>query len=161
MRAKTVLIGLCSVSLLALMQCSEPAPGPAGQMGPPGPQGPAGPQGTEGAQGPTGAQGPAGPIGPRGPHGEAGAQGPAGPQGQKGDRGEPGPAGAPGPAGPSGPTAPANLRVIDVNGESIGCEADEVLVSVLCRGGTSAPALQGTSARCEGASGVVALCMKK
>jgi collagen triple helix repeat protein len=168
-------------ALLLLMGCDRS----------PGPSGPAGPQGTSGPQGPTGGQGPAGPAGPAGPQGEAGLQGPAGPQGargepgpvgpagsqgERGERGETGAAGAAGPAGPAGPVGPpgpvgnagpagapatTNLRGFDATGDSFACEANEVVVAATCKDGGATPALQGATARCAGASGIVGICMRK
>jgi hypothetical protein len=151
------------VALLILSGCGR-SPGPSG------PAGPAGPQGIAGPQGPTGPQGPPGPLGPAGPQGEAGLQGPAGPQGV---RGEPGPAGPPGPkgdrgeAGPPGPPsavapdANARLRGFDANGESFACEADETLVSAICKDSGEPPTLPGGTVRCSRAAGIVGLCMRK
>ena len=144
--------------------------GPVGPQGPPGPvgpqggaglQGPAGPQAMRGEAGSAGALGPPGPkgdrgeMGPPGPtgmRGETGLAGPPGPMGAKGDTGQ---AGAPGPAGERGQPGPAGnsiLRAFDVNGESAACEADEVLVSAICKahqpcktGRPSAPARRGSS----------------
>ena len=155
------LVAMVSAAML-LASCSDPVPGPAG---------PAGPQGAAGPQGPTGAQGPGGPAGPAGPQGEAGTQGPAGAQGaagtkgdkgDKGDRGEVGPGGPAGPAGPRGPAgvATSNLRGFDASGETVTCNADEVLVSALCKGGGAAT-LQNNGASCTGATGIVGICMKK
>jgi hypothetical protein len=133
----------------------------------PGPAGPAGPQGVSGPQGPAGGQGPPGPPGPAGPQGEAGLQGPAGPQGVRGETGPPGapgPKGEPGPpgsAGPAGPAANVSLRSFDVNGDSFACEANEVLVSAICKDAGGPPILQGATARCAGAAGIVGLCMRK
>jgi hypothetical protein len=55
----------------------------------------------------------------------------------------------------------AGLRAFDVNGETVACEANEVLVSAICKDGGGPPVLQGGTARCAGASGVVGLCMRK
>jgi hypothetical protein len=133
-----------------------------------GPLGPAGPQGVAGPQGPVGAQGPAGPAGPAGPEGKAGLQGPAGPQGV---RGEPGPPGPPGPKGEQGPAGPpgaagpagaaANLRAFDATGETFACEANETIVSAICKGGSGGPTLQDGTVRCAGSSGIAGLCVRK
>jgi hypothetical protein len=48
-----------------------------------------------------------------------------------------------------------------VGGETAGCEADERLVSAICRGGTGAPVLEGSVVRCAGATGIVGLCMRR
>ena len=129
--------------------------GPAGAQGPAGPSGPAGPQGEAGLQGPAGPQGVRGEAGPPGPPGAKGEAGPSGPPGPKGDAGPPGAAGA------AGPVASLNLRSFDVNGDSFACEANEVLVSAICKGAGGPPVLQGASARCAGAAGIVGLCMRK
>jgi hypothetical protein len=129
-----------------------------------GPLGPAGPQGVSGPQGPVGPQGPAGPAGPAGPEGKAGLQGPAGPQGVRGEPGPPGPR-APkceqGPAGPPGAAgAAANLRAFDATGERFACEANEVIVSAICKGGSGGPTLQDGTVRCAGSSGIAGLCVR-
>lgn len=143
------------LALLTLASCGR-SPGPAG------PTGPAGPQGVAGQQGPTGAQGPPGPAGPAGPQGNAGLQGPAGPQGVRGEAGPPGAAGPLGPPGPPGPPASAPLRGFDATGDSFACEADETLVSAICKDSGGPPILQGgATVRCSGASGIVGLCMRK
>ena len=101
-----------------------------------------GPQGPQGQAGASGEKGDAGPMGPRGD------QGPPGPIGQKGDEGPPGPIGPPGPAGITG------FRI--VSGEkTVGCNEDEVLVSVVC----SAGAPDGTE--CPAASTTTGLCVRK
>jgi hypothetical protein len=86
--------------------------------------------------------------------GEKGEAGPPGTQGPAGARGDAGP---PGPAGPAGV---ANLRAFDVNTESATCEADEILVSALCKNGGGPPMLQGGTARCN-QLGIVGLCLRK
>jgi hypothetical protein len=101
-----------------------------------------GPQGPQGQAGMPGEKGPAGPMGPKGD------QGPPGPIGQKGDQGPPGPMGPPGPAGITG------FRI--VSGEkTVGCNEDEVLISVVCSAG--AP----DGAECPAASSTTGLCMRK
>jgi hypothetical protein len=160
---------LMLASTLLLAACGRE---PASQ----GPQGPAGAQGVAGPAGPAGAQGPGGPLGPAGPQGEAGLQGPAGPQGQRGETGLPGPAGPagergdigpPGPPGPPGergapgPTTASNLRAFDITGETAACDNGEVLVSALCKGSAGSPLLEGATARCAGASGIVGLCLRR
>ena len=80
--------------------------------------------------------------GPQGPQGQAG---PPGEKGAKGDQGAPGPAGSAGSAG---------LRI--VSGEkTVSCNADEVLVSVVCSAG--AP----DGAGCSAGSTATGLCMRK
>jgi Collagen triple helix repeat (20 copies) len=132
------------------------------ERGPLGPAGPAGPQGVAGPQGPMGPQGPPGPAGPAGPQGEAGLQGPAGPQGVRGEAGPPGPKGEQGPPGPPGtPGTPANLRAFDAAGETFACEANEAIVSAICKGGSGGPTLQDGTVRCAGSSGIAGLCVRK
>jgi hypothetical protein len=48
-----------------------------------------------------------------------------------------------------------------VNGDSAGCEANETLVSAICKDGGSSPLLQNGKVTCSGASGVVGLCMRR
>jgi hypothetical protein len=122
-----------------------------------GPLGPAGPQGVSGPQGPVGPQGPAGPAGPAGPEGKAGLQGPAGPQGVPGPPGPPGPKGEQGPAGGTA----MNLRAFDATGETFACEANEAIVSAICKGGSGGPILQNGTVRCTGSSGISGLCFRK
>jgi len=111
---------------LSLAACGRD-PGPKGD---PGSQGPAGPQGAQGIQGVAGGQGP------------AGAQGPQGPQGTPGDKGE------------KGDPAAVNVRAVQADG-SVGCDANETLVSVFCPSGGAAD-----GAKC-GTSPTVGLCLKK
>ena len=92
--------------------------------------------------------GPQGPQGQAGLPGEKGAAGPAGPMGPKGDQGPPGPMGPPGPAGITG------FRIVSGK-KTVGCNEDEVLVSVLCSAG--AP----DGAECPTASTTTGLCMRK
>ena len=113
---------------LSLVGCGKD-PGPKGD---PGPQGPAGPQGAQGIQGVPGPQGQPGAQGPQGP------QGAPGEKGEKGDRGD---AGTP-------------IRMIQSDGPAT-CEANEVLVSVVCPSG-GAP----DGAKCS-SSPTVGLCFKK
>ena len=95
-----------------------------------------------------GCSGPQGPQGQAGAPGEKGAAGPAGPTGPKGDQGPPGPMGPPGPAGVTG------FRI--VSGEkTVGCNDDEVLVSVVCSAGTP------DGAGCPAATTTTGLCMPK
>jgi hypothetical protein len=93
--------------------------------------------------------GPQGPQGQAGPPGEKGAKGDQGPPGPKGDQGPPGPAGSAGSAGTAG-----NLRI--VSGErTVGCNDDEVLVSVVCSAGAA------DGAGCSAGSTTTGLCMRK
>ena len=112
-----------------------------------------------GPQGEPGVQGPAGPRGMPGARGEPGPTGSMGPEGARGDAGVAGPPGPPGPQGPPGPRAP-DLRAFETAGETAGCEANEILVSALCRGG-GAPVLEGSAVRCAGATGIVGLCLQR
>jgi len=57
----------------------------------------------------------------------AGSAGPAGPPGPRGEKGEKGDAGAP---------APASFRVVQGSGDSVTCNADEELVSLVCNEGS-------------------------
>jgi hypothetical protein len=152
---------VCSV-LLLLTAC-ERAPGPSGPAGAAGPQGVAGPPGSAGEPGAPG---------PAGPQGEAGLQGPAGPQGMRGEigpAGQPGVPGAPGVGsqgergepGPPGPAGASNLRAFEVTGDSASCQANEILVSALCKDGGGQPLLLNGRATCLGASGIVGLCVRR
>jgi hypothetical protein len=123
-----------------------------GPVGPSGPQGAAGPAGPKGDAGPPGPQGPQGVAGPVGPKGEPGAQGPTGGQGAQG---APGPQGERGPPGPKGDPGPAAAGPRVVSGDNPACNADEVLVSLLCASG--AP----DGARCAAGGNATALCMKR
>ena len=102
-----------------------------------GPKGDKGDKGDAGIPGMPGAQGSAGPVGPVGP---AGAAGPAGPKGDKGD---------------AGATAQASFRVVTSGGDSVSCNADEVLVSLVCKEGSA------TGAKCATAGGATGLCARK
>jgi hypothetical protein len=100
-------------------------------QGPPGPQGPPGADSTvPGPEGPTGPTGPPGPTGPAGadstvpgPTGPQGATGPTGPPGA--DSTVPGPPGATGPQGPQGnpgadyDPAAADLRYVNLTGDTM------------------------------------------
>lgn len=107
-----------------------------------------------------GCSSPQGPQGQAGPQGEKGNAGPAGPAGPKGDPGLPGPpgakgdAGAPGPMGPPGAAGGTGLRIVQGT-KTITCNADEVLVSVVCSRG--AP----NGARCPAATTTTGLCMRR
>jgi hypothetical protein len=72
-----------------------------------------------------------------------------GPQGPKGDRGE-----------PAGTPAVANIRLVQDNGDTLSCNVDEVLASVVCSDGAPATVSQKRSAKCTAANGVVGICMK-
>lgn len=67
--------------------------------------------------------------GPQGPQGKAG---PPGPQGVAGSAGVPGPKGDAGPAGAPGNTT---FRIVTAAGP-VACDANEVLVSIICSSGT-------------------------
>lgn len=127
---------LALASLLLLTGCFEGPQGPSGQIGPTGPQGP---QGMTGQRGTDGARGELGPVGPQGPQGL---------QGPKGDRGE-----------PSSATL-ANIRLVQDSGDTLTCNAEEVLASVICSDGAPATISQRRSAKCSAANGVVGICMK-
>jgi hypothetical protein len=133
---------LAGLLLTGLAGCGEALKGTPGD---PGPQGPAGPQGAAGPPGPVGPPGPAGPLGPPGPPGSAGPLGPPGPPGPLGPPGPPGPLGPPGPPGPRGEAGATTqtLRVI-TGTDTLTCNGDEVLVSVVCAsGGNDGPKCVG------------------
>ena len=127
MRTLRLLIVALTTTLL-LSGCYEGARGPAG---------PAGPQGAIGPAGPAGAKGPAGP---------AGLQGPAGPAGPKGEKGDKGDAGAP---------AAVAFRVMQGSGDGVSCNADEELVSLVCKEGSP------NGAKCPAGNGATGLCVRK
>ena len=80
--------------------------------------------------------------------------GPQGPQGQAGPPGEKGAKGDQGPPGPAGSAGSAGLRI--VSGEkTVSCNADEVLVSVVCSAGAA------DGAGCSAGSTSTGLCMRK
>ena len=79
--------------------------------------------------------------------------GPAGPPGPPGTKGEQGPPGPPG--------ADAKLRAFEAAGETFACDANEVIVSAICKGGRGGPTLQGVTVRCAGSSGLTGLCYRK
>jgi hypothetical protein len=115
--------------VVVLAGCGDALKGTQGDAGA---QGPAGPQGAAGPPGPVGPPGPAGPLGPPGPAGPAGPLGPPGP---------PGPLGPPGPPGPRGeaaapPAAAQALRVV-TGTDTLTCNDNEVLVSLVCANGTN------------------------
>jgi hypothetical protein len=53
------------------------------------------------------------------------------------------------------------LRAFDAAGETFGCEANETIVSAICKGGSGGPTLQDGNVRCTGSSGIVGLCLRK
>ena len=103
-------------------------------------------------------------TGPRGETGATGLAGSPGIVGEKGEAGPPGPQGPRGEAGPPGPAGPpgvVGMRAFDVSTETAACETNEVLVSALCKGGEGPPMFQGGAVRCNGANGIVGLCVRK
>ena len=118
-------------TLCLLTGCFEGKSGLAGQVGPTGSQGPQGTTGQRGADG---------------PRGELGPVGPQGPQGSKGDRGEQG-------------LVTSNIRLVQESGDSLSCNPDEVIASVICNDGTAAIVNQKRNAKC-GAPNVVGICAK-
>ena len=75
-----------------------------------------------------------------------------------GERGEPGPAGPPGPKGEPGQASA--LRYVEGSGDAVACNDGEVLVSAICKEGPAS--LQGSAgAKCDTATGLVGLCMRK
>ena len=111
--------------------------------------------------GSAGAVGEKGEVGPPGPQGVAGARGDIGPAGPRGVVGEKGEVGQQGPRGEDGPRGVAGLRGFDVDTDYATCETNEVLVSALCKSGERSPVLEGGVVRCNGASGIVGLCLRK
>lgn len=95
--------------------------------------------------------GPQGPQGQAGPAGEKGVDGPAGPAGPPGPQGDRGPQGV---AGPPGPAGSAGFRVV-TGDKTIACNADGVLVSMVCSAG--AP----DGAGCPVGTTTTGLCMRK
>jgi Collagen triple helix repeat (20 copies) len=162
---------LLAFSVLLLISACDRTPPASGPPGPSGPQGPAGEQGQSGPAGPQGEAGLQGPAGPQGTRGEIGSPGPGGPAGPAGPIGSTGPAGAtgnkgdrgePGPPGPSGAPATASFRAFDVTGDTANCEADETLVSAICKDAGGPPIIfQNGKVSCTGASGVVGLCVRR
>ncbi len=128
MRAATTIMVV--IASLSLGGCLE---GPKGDKGDAGPAGPAGIAGVAGTAGPAGPQGPAGP---------AGAVGPAGPKGDKGDKGD---SGAPA----------ASFRVVAGTGDTVTCNTDEQLVSLICSSGSP------NGRTCPTAGGATGLCVRK
>src|SRR5215467_4276762 len=90
-------------------------------------EGPKGDKGDKGDAGIPGVPGAAGPPGSAGTAGAAGPAGPAGPAGAKGDKGDKGDAGAP---------APAAFRIVAGSGDTVACNANEELVSLICKEGS-------------------------
>jgi hypothetical protein len=84
-----------------------------------------------------------------------------GEKGEVGARGPQGARGEPGPSGPAGPPGATGLRAFDVSTQTAVCEANEVLVSALCKGGEGPPVLEGTTARCNSGNGIVGLCIRR
>ena len=99
-----------------------------------------GPKGDRGDVGPAGVAGAAGPTGPAGP------AGPPGPRGDKGDKGEKGDAGSPG---------PTSYRVVQGSGSSVNCDANEDLVSLICKDGSP------NGQMCPASNGAIGLCVRK
>ena len=98
--------------------------------------------------------------GPQGPHGQQGQAGTPGPTGAKGDQGPPGPMGPPGPKGDpgaqgaAGPLGSAGFRI--VTGENtVACNENEVLVSVVCSAGSA------DGAQCPSATTTTGICIRK
>jgi Collagen triple helix repeat (20 copies) len=98
--------------------------------------------GPAGAVGPAGAAGPAGPAGPKGDRGHKGDKGD---KGEKGDRGDKGEAGAPA----------VSFRVVQGSGDGVSCNADETLVSLVCKEGSP------NGEKCSSAAGATGLCARK
>jgi hypothetical protein len=96
-------------------------------------------------------------VGCSGPQGPQGPQGQAGTPGEKGAPGAAGPAGAAGPKGDVGPPGAAGssgFRIV-TGDKTVSCNADEVLVSVVCSAG--AP----DGAQCPAATATTGLCVRK
>ena len=125
-----LLVGLT----LTLAACGRD-PGPKGD---PGAQGPAGPQGAQGIQGVAGVQGQTGAQGPQGAQGAPGDKGDKGEKGERGERGD----------------VAGLLRLVQGDGPAT-CEANEVLVSVVCPAGGAADGMKCAAAP------TVGLCMRK
>ncbi len=155
---------LAGALALTLAGCFEGPKGDRGEQGTPGATGERGPQGergTAGPAGPGGVPGPAGPVGPAGPAGTVGLLGPAGQQG------------AAGPAGSAGPPGPNNVRLVQVETCTTGCDAScgagEVVASAVCVSTPAASAIikagQGGApwqVTCPSGTGsLVALCMRR
>jgi hypothetical protein len=50
--------------------------------------------------------------------------------------------------------------VFDASGETFACEANEIVVSAICKAAGS-PTLDGRTVRCAGGAGIVGLCMRQ
>jgi hypothetical protein len=81
-----------------------------------------------------------GPPGPVGPAGTAGIKGDKGDKGEKGD---------------NGVTAPASFRVVGTSGDTVTCNADEELVSLICKDGSP------NGQKCPTPGGATGLCVRK
>jgi len=167
---RTITGAMVVIASIALAGCFE---GPKGDKGDAGPAGIAGIAGPTGPSGPAGAKGDKGDTGPAGVAGQAGPTGAAGPRGDKGDKGDRGEAGAVGIAGPAGPPgprgdkgekgdkgdagapAPVSYRVVQGSGDSVSCNANEELVSLVCNEGSP------NGHKCATAAGAIGLCVRK
>jgi len=98
---------------------------------------------SKGDKGDTGAAGVAGPAGPAGPKGDKGDKGDRGDRGDKGDKGDPGPAAA------------ASFRIVQGSGNSVSCNANEELVSLICKDGSP------NGQTCPAGNGAIGLCISK
>jgi hypothetical protein len=78
--------------------------------------------------------------------GVAGPAGPPGPRGEKGDKGDKGDASAP---------APVGYRVVQGTGDSVSCNANEALVSLVCKSGSP------DGEKCPAGTGATGLCVRK
>ena len=125
LRMRAITIGVLALASVALGGCFE------------------GPKGDKGDTGPAGIAGSPGPAGPAGARGEKGDKGDRGEKGEKGD------------AGAAGAAAAAPFRVVQGSGDSVTCEANETLVSLVCKDG--AP----TGEKCPSATGATGLCARK
>jgi hypothetical protein len=88
-------------------------------------------------------------VGALGPAGPTGAAGPKGDKGDKGDRGEKGD------KGDAGAPAAVSVRVVQGSGDSVSCEANEELVSLVCKEGSP------NGQKCSSAAGATGLCARK
>jgi len=144
MRYLFMIIALTAAIAVAGCDQFQGPPGKAGSAGPAGPKGEKGDKGAKGDRGEKGDMGPAGPVGPMGPKGD---------KGDKGDKGEKGDVGPKGDTGDRGSAGPNNIRFVE--GPTVTCNNDEVLVAVFCpNGGTP----NGANCATPPARGV---CMKK
>ena len=78
--------------------------------------------------------------------GVAGPAGLVGPRGEKGDKGDKGDAGA---------RAAVAYRVVQGSGDSVSCNADEELVSLVCKDGSP------NGPKCPAGTGATGLCVRK